>query len=89
MFLCRTYVLLALGLCGFTEKFHLFLWMGLEVMGPTALHIRRKRVQFGKGRSPLGEGKSQRCIMSIATQEVPLGKGCDHIFSREVGAQEI
>lgn len=53
---------------------------------------QRIRTLGGKGfnleNSPLGEGKSQRCITFIATQEAPLGKGSDRIF-REVGAQEI
>lgn len=48
----------------------------------------------GKGpvwkiRSPLGEGKSQRCSRFKAPQEVPLGKGHDRILFREVAAQEI
>lgn len=61
-----------------------------DVVGghPADLYIRRKKVQFGKLRSPLGEGGSQRCSHFTAGQEVPLGKGRDHILCGEASAWE-
>lgn len=50
--------------------------------------MRRKKVQFGKLRNPLREGRSQRCSSFTASQEVPLGKGRDHNVFGEVTAQE-
>lgn len=55
---------------------------------PKDLHIRKKKVHFGELKS-LGVGKSQRYISFTAIQEVPLEKGPDYIFFREVSAWEI
>lgn len=56
----------------------------------TDLHVRRKKIQFGKLRSPLGAEKVS-AVQHFYSHPggSPRKGGRDHIFFREVSAREI
>lgn len=57
----------------------------VQVAGhPTDLHIRRRKVQFGKLRSPLGIGKPQRYSSSTAITRHPWEKDRPYFLGKLV-----